>query len=341
MEFLYEYGLFLAKAITLVVAALAIAAAIFSLRQHPRDRPDGHMEVRKLNDRYGNFRHFMQSQMLPSKEFKVLRKEDKQEAKKQQGKQSEQRRRLYVLGFDGDLKASATEGLREEVSTVISVAGEGDEVLLRLESGGGMVHSYGLAASQLQRIRDAGIPLTVAVDRFAASGGYMMACVGERILAAPFAVIGSIGVLAQLPNFHRLLQKANIDFEQHSAGEHKCSVTMFGKNNAEDRAKLQQDLEDTHQLFKEFVISHRQQVAIDEVATGEVWYGQRALDQGLVDELRTSDSYIQESLMERDVFEVEYVLKQSWQEKLGLAASGAVERALLKILQGVTREHKN
>ena len=333
MEFLYEYGLFLAKAITLVAAVLAIAATIFSLRQHPRGRPDGHMEVRKLNDRYGNFRQFMQSQMLPSKEFKALRKEDKQEAKKLQGKQTELRRRLYVLGFDGDLKASATEDLREEVSTVISVAGEGDEVLLRLESGGGMVHSYGLAASQLQRIRDAGIPLTVAVDRFAASGGYMMACVGERILAAPFAVIGSIGVLAQLPNFHRLLQKANIDFEQLSAGEHKRSVTMFGKNNAEDRAKLQQDLEDTHQLFKEFVTSHRQQVAIDEVSTGEVWYGQRALDQGLVDELKTSDSYIQESLMGRDVFEVKYVLKRSWQEKLGLAASGAVERALLKILR--------
>ncbi|MCY4428251.1 MAG: protease SohB [Halieaceae bacterium] len=341
MEFLYEYGLFLAKAITLVAAVLAIVAAIVSMRQHPRGRPDGHMEVRKLNDRYGNFRQFMQSQMLPPKEFKALRKEDKQKAKKQQGEQSEQRRRLYVLGFDGDLKASATEDLREEVSTVISVAGEGDEVLLRLESGGGMVHSYGLAASQLQRIRDAGIPLTVAVDRFAASGGYMMACVGERILAAPFAVIGSIGVLAQLPNFHRLLQKANIDFEQLSAGEHKRSVTMFGKNNAEDRAKLQQDLEDTHQLFKEFVTRHRQQVAIDEVSTGEVWYGQRALDQGLVDELKTSDSYIQESLMERDVFEVKYVLKRSWQEKLGLAASGAVERALLKILQGATREQKH
>ncbi len=241
--------------------------------------------------------------------------------------------RLYVLDFDGDLKASATQDLREEISSVLAVARSGDEVLLRLESAGGLVHSYGLAASQLQRIRDAGIQLTVTVDKVAASGGYMMACVANRILAAPFAVIGSIGVLAQLPNFHRLLRKANVDFEQLTAGDYKRTLTMFGENTDEDRAKMQEDLEDTHLLFKDFVAEHRSQVDIDKVATGEIWYGQRAIARGLVDELKTSDSFVQNCLAERDVFEVRHVHKKHWQEKLGFAAEGAVERSFLKLWQ--------
>ena len=247
------------------------------------------------------------------------------------------RLRLYVLNFDGDLKASAADNLREEISAVLSVARSGDEVLIRLESSGGMVHSYGFAASQLQRIRDAGIQLTVAVDKVAASGGYMMACVANRILAAPFAVIGSIGVLAQIPNFHRLLRKANVDFEQLTAGEYKRTLTLFGENTDADREKMQEDIDDTHLLFKEFVAEHRSQVEIDKVATGEVWFGERAIDRGLVDELQTSDSFVQACLPERDVFEIKYVLKKHWQEKLGLAAEGAVSRAASRLWQAATR----
>ena len=203
-----------------------------------------------------------------------------------------------------------------------------------------MVHSYGFAASQLQRIRDAGIQLTVAVDKVAASGGYMMACVANRILAAPFAVIGSIGVLAQIPNFHRLLRKANVDFEQLTAGEYKRTLTMFGENTDADRQKMQEDIDDTHILFKEFVAEHRTQVEIDSVATGEVWYGQRALDRGLVDELQTSDGFVQACLPERDVFEIKHVLKKHWQEKLGLAVEGGVNRTLTRWWQAATQRRQ-
>jgi len=202
-----------------------------------------------------------------------------------------------------------------------------------VESPGGMVHSYGLAASQLQRIRDAGVPLTIAVDKVAASGGYMMACVANRIVAAPFAVIGSIGVMAQLPNFHRLLKKHDIDFELFTAGEYKRTVTMFGENTEKGRGKFLQELEETHELFKDFVSANRPGLEIARVATGEIWYGQKALEIGLVDELQTSDAFVQGRLSDWDVFEVKFVHKKNWQEKLGLAAEGALEKVFLRIWQ--------
>ncbi len=348
MEFLSQYGLFLAEAVTIVVAIIVVAGFLFAMGQRGRVEEDGHIEIRKLNDRYEGFRDAMRQAVLDEEEHKRDQKAEKKKAKddaKQRKKKSEadkpERLRLYVLNFDGDIKASAAENLREEISAVLAVARSGDEVVVRLESSGGMVHSYGFASSQLQRIRDAGIQLTVAVDKVAASGGYMMACVANRIVAAPFAVIGSIGVLAQIPNFHRLLQKANVDFEQLTAGEYKRTLTMFGENTDADRAKMQEDIDDTHLLFKDFVAEHRSQVTIDEVATGEVWYGQRALQRGLVDELQTSDSFIQGCLPERDVFEVRHVHKKNWQEKLGLAAEGVVQRSALKLWQVATQRQQH
>ena len=337
MEFLTEYGLFLAEVLTVVVAILVVAIGLFAIGQRGRAQQEiGHIEVRKLNDRYKAFRDTMKSALLREKDLKKARKADKKQRKEEEKGESEEeagKLRLFVLDFHGDIKASATDNLREEISAVLGVARSGDEVLLKLESGGGMVHSYGLAASQLQRIRDAGIQLTIAVDKVAASGGYMMACVGNRILAAPFAMIGSIGVLAQLPNFHRLLHKANIDFEQLTAGEYKRTLTMFGENTDEDRAKMQEDLEDIHLLFKDFVGSHREQVDIEAVATGEVWFGQRAIERGLVDELQTSDTYVQSCLAERDVYEVKHIQKRNWQERIGVAAETAMERGFLKLWQ--------
>ena len=344
MEFLSEYGLFLAESVTIVVAILMVIGFLVAVGQRHRGPEEGHIEIRKLNDRYEGFHEAMHHAMLTADDFKKEQKEDKKrhkreakERKKSSAADVADRLRLYVLNFDGDLKASAADNLREEISAVLSVARSGDEVLIRLESSGGMVHSYGFAASQLQRIRDAGIQLTVAVDKVAASGGYMMACVANRILAAPFAVIGSIGVLAQIPNFHRLLRKANVDFEQLTAGEYKRTLTLFGENTDADREKMQEDIDDTHLLFKEFVAEHRSQVEIDKVATGEVWFGERAIDRGLVDELQTSDSFVQACLPERDVFEIKYVLKKHWQEKLGLAAEGAVSRAASRLWQAATR----
>jgi len=345
LEFIYEYGLFLAQAVTFVAAILVVAASLVAIGQRQKaEQQEGHIEVRDLNEKY---RHIGQSIQQVVVEPEVLKAEMKAEkkaekakakaAKKKRGKADsgadENRKRLYVLDFDGDIKASATDNLREEISAVLTQVKPGDELLVRVESPGGMVHGYGLASSQLRRIRDAEVPLTIAVDKVAASGGYMMACVASRIVAAPFAVIGSIGVMAQLPNFHRLLKKNDIDFELFTAGEYKRTVTMFGENTDKGREKFSEELEDTHELFKQFVTANRPEVDIAKVATGEIWYGQKALEMGLVDELQTSDALVQGYLADWDVFEVKFVHKKNWQEKLGLAAEGALEKAFLKIWQ--------
>jgi serine protease SohB len=345
LEFFYQYGLFLAQAVTLVAAVLILVTGLVSIGQRQRaEQHEGHIEIRNLNEKYKHIGEAIQQVVTDPEQFKHEQKQqkkaDKKKAKAQKkarktdtGESADSRKRLYVLGFEGDLKASATDNLREEISAVLGQTREGDEVLVKVESPGGLVHGYGLAASQLQRIRDANVPLTIAVDKVAASGGYMMACVANRIVAAPFAVLGSIGVLAQLPNFHRLLKKHDIDFELYTAGEYKRTLTMFGENTEKGREKFLQELEETHDLFKDFVSANRPQLDISKVATGEVWYGQQAVAEGLVDELQTSDAFIQKHLADWDVFDVRFVHKKNWQEKLGVATEGAVERGLLKIWQ--------
>ena len=348
MEFLQEIGVFFVEAVILVAAILVVLLGVAALGARRRGGDDGYIEVRRLNERYVGYRDAIRSLTEHEEDRKAREKTEKREAKEQQktakkrakGESEEpDKKRLFVLHFDGDVRASQVTSLREEISAILPEACERDEILLCLESPGGMVHGYGLAASQLQRIKEAGIPLTIAVDKVAASGGYMMACVADRIIAAPFAVLGSIGVIAQLPNFHKLLKKHDIDFELLTAGEYKRTLTMFGENTEKGREKFVEDLESTHDLFKAFVTANRPVVDIARVATGEVWYGQQALDEKLIDALGTSDSYIQSQLEESDILEVRYVPKKSWQEKLGVAAEGALERSFMKIWQiGTVRQ---
>lgn len=358
MEFLSELGLFAAQAVTLLVLILLLALGLVAISQRQRGDHDGHIEITRINQRAEHVSDTLNHAIndpqtwkaatkARKKAEKVKAKQRKKALKAKKGASVEespaeesQRERpvLFVLDFDGDIHASATDNLREEISAIVPQLKKGDEVLVRLESPGGVVHGYGLAASQLRRIRDAGTPLTVCVDKVAASGGYMMACVADRIIAAPFAVIGSIGVLAQLPNFHRLLKKNDIDFELLTAGEYKRTLTLFGENTDKGREKFVEELEETHALFKHFVKDNRPALDIDRVATGEIWYGQQALDEGLVDELATSDATIQARLEGNDVFEIRFVRKRNWQEKLGMAAGSAVERSLLRLWQyGVSR----
>ena len=242
--------------------------------------------------------------------------------------------KIYVLDFKGDTAASAVEQLREEITLILATAKAGrDRVVVRLESPGGMVHGYGLAAAQLVRLRDAGFHLTICVDKVAASGGYMMACIGSEIVSAPFAILGSIGVVAQVPNFHELLEKHDIDVEVFTAGKYKRTVTVLGKNSEADKQKFQQELEETHQLFKDFVTKYRPSLDIEQVATGEHWYGEDAMKRHLVDELQTSDSYILAKMQDNEVYALASRQKPTIAQKLGLAqaAQAVVATAIDKI----------
>jgi serine protease SohB len=291
VEFLIEYGMFLAKFLTIALILLfAIGAIVFIVL---RAKGDGeHLNIKNINEKYEAMSFMLNSQVLGKKEFKKYLKKQKQNHKEKGKTVSVEKKNIYVLDFKGDIKASTVSSLREEITAILTIADKKDEVVVILESGGGTVHGYGLGASQLKRIRDKGIMLTVAVDKVAASGGYMMACVANNIIAAPFAILGSIGVLAQIPNFHKLLKKLDIDFEQITAGDYKRTLTMFGVNSDKDREKFKEELEETHHLFKEFVKENREIIDIHKIATGEHWYGKRAIELNLVDELITSDDYL-------------------------------------------------
>ncbi|MGK0499963.1 MAG: serine protease SohB [Oceanicoccus sp.] len=339
MEFLSNYGLFLAKAITIVVSILIVIIVIIATSSRSKREQDGQIEVTLLNDEYEDYKQTIKEAVLDEdelkQELKDLKKKHKLEKKnkKKNTEAEDPKRRVYVLDFDGDMKASAVANLRREITAILTMATSDDEVVLCLESPGGMVHTYGLASSQLNRITSKGIPLTVVVDAVAASGGYMMACIGNKILAAPFAIIGSIGVVAQLPNFHRLLKKNDIDFEMFTAGEHKRTVTMFGENTEKGKAKFVEELEDTHELFKSFVSEHRPQVNINEVATGEIWYGKRALENNLIDDIQTSDEYLLAKSEDCNIYKVQFEEKKSLQEKLGIAAQHTTVSVLDKVFE--------
>lgn len=334
-----EYGLFLAKIVTVVVAIAIVITLIANLTQRKKAQR-GELRVTRLGEEYKEMKEEVAAALLDPHQHKQWhknqKKKNKQEAKaaKARAKRGEAapagKPTLYVLDFKGSIDAHEVSALREEVTAVLAVAKSQDEVLLRLESPGGVVHGYGLAASQLQRLRERQIPLTVAVDKVAASGGYMMACVANNIVAAPFAIIGSIGVVAQIPNFNRLLKRNDIDIELHTAGQYKRTLTLLGENTEEGREKFREDLNETHQLFKEFVHSMRPSLDIDAVATGEHWYGVQAQEKGLVDEISTSDDLIIARMQERDVVSLRYMQRKRLMDRFTGSAAQSLDRLLLR-----------
>ncbi|WP_257284461.1 protease SohB [Endozoicomonas sp. SESOKO1] len=337
MEYLADFILFLAKTVTLIGGVAVLVALVTAIGQKTRKMHKGHLEITRLNEHYEHLQTDLKHALLDKAGLKKAAREEKEKAKlEKKARKNEEceeaiKPRVFILDFHGDIKASAVKSLREEITAVLSLADkERDEVVIRLESGGGLVHSYGLAASQLKRIRDKGVKLTVTVDKVAASGGYMMACVAHHIVAAPFAVLGSIGVMAQLPNVHRLLKKHDVDIELHTAGEFKRTLTVLGENTEKGRQKFIQDMEDTHLLFKDFVKTEREVVDIDQVSTGEIWYGQKALTLSLIDEISTSDEYIYRKVDEADLVQIEYVMKKGIADKLGIAAESALDNTLMK-----------
>lgn len=332
--FMQNALIFFLQVLTVVViialGILAVVGGIIALVTKAKLKPKEKIELINLNEKYKGMQHALNSELLTKQELKQIAKQEKEAAKltKKQEKNNPAtpRKRIFILNFCGDLRASQAEDLREEITALLTIATPKDEVLAKIESTGGVVHGYGFAASQLERIRAHNIPLTAAVDKVAASGGYMMACVADKIIAAPFAIIGSIGVIAQLPNFHRLLKKHDIDFEQIMAGEYKRTLTIFGENTNKDRKKMQEEVNEAHELFKNFVATHRPNINISRVATGEYWYGIRAQELRLVDEITTSDDYLLEAREKADLYTITYSIKKSLLKKFGLTLQKAADK---------------
>ena len=345
-DILTGYGIFILEILTILLVIAAIVAMIILAKQRNATH-HGELVVTDLSEEFKETVKHLRDFQLSEEELKQAEKTEKK-AKKQEakalksklknGEKVEPKPCVYVLDFKGDISASETTALREEISAIINVAKANDEVLLRLESPGGVVHGYGLAASQLARLKQKGIKLTVAVDKVAASGGYMMACVADKIASAPFAIIGSIGVVAQIPNVHRLLKKHDVDVDVMTAGEFKRTVTVLGENTEKGKQKFQAELEETHQLFKQFVAQNRPHLDVDKVATGEHWFGQQALELQLVDELATSDDIILEKMKDKSVISLKYKVKKQLLQKIGKQAEESIEAIIRRNLTRVGRD---
>lgn len=330
LEFLYEYGLFFAKTLTFVIAVAAIIAIIVAAAVKPKSKK-GEIEIDDISEQLDDLKNNFIESTLSKKALKAHHKAQKNEAKK--AHEADSKPRLYVLDFNGSMDAHEVDCLREEITAIVSIADpQKDKVLVRLESGGGVVHGYGLAASQLQRLKDKGIHLTVAIDKVAASGGYMMACVADEIVAAPFAIVGSIGVIAQIPNFNKILKKNDVDFEQITAGEFKRTLTLFGENTDKAREKFKDEIEQTHDLFKQFVSSQRPSLDINLVATGEHWFATQAIDKGLVDKIQTSDDTLLNHQDERQIYKVQYKVKKSLSDKFAIGLSNTVNKTGISLV---------
>jgi len=338
VEYFSLYGLFLAKVVTIVVAIIALAVFVFGVGMR-RQGGRGELKLTDLGENYRERQRQMQQVKMNASEHKVWMKAFKKQQKVQEknekagakiGQTTVKKPCLYVLDFKGSMDAREVNSLREEVSAILAVAEAHDEVLLRLESPGGMVHGYGLAASQLSRIKEKNIPLTIAVDKVAASGGYMMACIANKIVAAPFAILGSIGVVAQVPNIHRLLKKHDVDVELHTAGEYKRTLTMLGENTEQGRKKFVENLNETHELFKQFVHQNRPSLDIDAVATGEYWYGSQALEKGLIDQIGVSDDIIISAVETKEIISVRYTQSKKMLERFTGSVSENVDKLLLR-----------
>lgn len=331
LEFLSEYGMFLAKAVTIVVAILAVVIVV--LASSMKQKADkGELKLTNMTDELKQLEKELKEELLSKKQYKAYEKQVKADEKAAE-KDETTPSKVFVIDFKGSIDAGEVASLREEITAILTIAEKDDQVLVNVESGGGMVHGYGLASSQLDRLKQANIPLTICIDKVAASGGYMMACVADKVYAAPFAIVGSIGVVAQLPNFSRLLKKHDIDYEQHTAGDFKRTLTVFGENTDEGREKFQEELEETHVLFKEFVSKYRPEMDIAKVATGEHWYGQQAIELGLIDAISTSDDVILSLVKEHQVIKIKYQMKKKLADKIAHGASLSVDGVINRLME--------
>lgn len=323
MDSFIQIGVFFTQTLIIVVGIIAVILTITAVSM--RTKSDKSPDINDLNEKYKEQKQALLSVMLSDDELKKEKKKLKKE-EKNKSTTTQSLKKLFVIDFvKGDVQASHVDRFREEITSVLSVAKPGDDVLINVESPGGVVHGYGLAAAQILRLREFGLNITVSVDKIAASGGYMMACVAHKIIGSPFAIVGSIGVVAQLPNFHRLLKKHDIEYKEYTAGEFKRTVGLFTEITDKGERKFIEQLESTHVLFKNFVSRFRPHLKMEEIATGEYWFGQQALEKGLIDEIKTSDEFIQNQLNHKQVYKISFEKKPSLSQKLSDMVQATVQ----------------
>ena len=341
IELLIEYCFFLLKVITITFVIVIPILMIVSSSRYKTMGDKGQLIIKNLSEKFESMGTSLRGSQMDPKTYKKFIKEKEKKRKqdsKKKNKSSKQKSAIYVLNFQGDVMASDHDKLKQEINAILASKTSCKEVVLKVESGGGSAYAYGLCAAELKRLVDNKIKLTVCIDKVAASGGYLMSCVASKIIAAPWALVGSIGVIAQLPNIHRLLKDNLIDFEMHTAGQFKRTLTVFGENTEEGRQKFISELEDLHIVFKDFVKENRPNVDAMKVSTGEVWQGQKALALGLIDAIQTSNDYLLNLSDKYNLYEVEYHEKKSLGDRFAYGIQAFVDQLILRVQESLNKD---
>ena len=336
IDLLIAYAFFLLKVVTILIAVLIPILIIANSSRHKKEADKGRIVVKNLSQKLEEIGVSLKSAEMDPKAYKAFLKERAKKRKKEV--KNKPKEIVYVLEFKGDIQASGVDKLKQEINAIIFSQVKCKEVVLKVESGGGSAYAYGLCAAELKRLVDNKIKLTVCIDKVAASGGYLMSCVATKIVAAPWAIVGSIGVIAQLPNFHKFLKKQSIDIEMHTAGKFKRTLTTLGKNTKEGREKFISELEDLHLVFKDFVKENRSKIKVAKVSTGEVWQGEKAVKLGLIDEIGTSDDYLLKLSNKFKLLEIKYLEKKPFAARIAVATEAIVEKGIYKFLDILNKD---
>jgi serine protease SohB len=246
-------------------------------------------------------------------------------------------RPIAVVSFDGDVRATKRKIVSALIDELIVNKDKLSEAVVVVNSPGGSVAEYGLLYAEMERIRAAGISLTVCIDTYAASGGYLMSLPANRIVAAPFAFVGSVGVVAYSPNIHRLLKKHDIEPRLFTAGEFKRTVTLIGDDDEEAKQHFQHQLESLHGLFLAAVKKYRTGANFEKIGTGDHWTAEESQTQnlGLVDHIATSREYLLKLNADRDLVHLSQK-KHMLEGGLGRFAAQLSEELVDRILTRVT-----
>lgn len=238
------------------------------------------------------------------------------------------RKTAVLLSFNGDINATEVIEFGRAVSMIVQMKDLVSEVYIIINSGGGVVNGYGLLASEIERLHYSEIETYALIDQVAASGGYMAACVANHVVAAPFAYIGSIGVVSEMPNFNQILSDNGINIEQHTAGKSKRTVTPLGKITDEDRNEFKKKLERIHRSFINHVSHYRNINDADEnknsiIFSGDYWIAEETveLELGLVDEISTSQEFLLDKMKEYNIIEITFQENKTKKSKLSLLNS--------------------
>ena len=202
------------------------------------------------------------------------------------------RKSVSVVRLSGVIANGPRAGISDQACAPLLEAafrkGKPSAVALVINSPGGSPVQSSLIGSRIRRLAaEHDVPVYAFVEDVAASGGYWLACAADKIYLDESSIVGSIGVISASFGAHEFLNRQGFERRVYTAGKSKSMLDPFRPENPEDVERLKGSLEQIHEVFKTHVTSRRGgRLASDQdLFTGEIWLGQKAIDVGLADHI--------------------------------------------------------